>query len=202
MKSKEFMTEGMAPSKRMTEKWAGLIKRDCQPFLDAIKHKPLIKFPLYRGINKAMGEYFIKSNVRLDNRKPMDISPEMHNKINEYFIKEYGDPFRNAIFCTGNQHNAQQYGDPYYIFPIGDFKFIWSFKIHDLYPQLKREINNQEVFSDKELINFLDFANYQPDRLTAAADSGHEIMIRCKEYYAINVNSIKGIESYLETLLQ
>ena len=177
------------------------IKRDCQPYLKEMGQKDMFSAydrgrALYRGLDSYKG--FLKKRVRLGSRRPTDMNIDDHNMINKYFKKKYGAPFRNALFLTGNRRNAAGYntgsGAAYYlIFPIGEFKFIWSSRITDLFSAIVG-VEGDKV---KSLLN-----RYQRTDLKAAKDSGNEIMLRCKSYYAVSnfiINDYdKAMNRYME----
>lgn len=178
-----------------------LIKRDCQPFLKEVDYDPFDKYPLFRGMQTD--NYFIKKNVNLVDRKPVDMGLMTHDQINKYFTQEYGAPFRDALFATGSFIDAEGYGNAYYIFPIGEFKYLWSSKIGDLYGDMNNISRQTDTpFDQKALFNFLDWGNYQTTNLKRALNGSSEIMIRCKQYYALEVNSVydekEGMIRYLK----
>ena len=143
----------------------------------------------------------LKKAVRLDDRRPQEMDPLDHDYLNQYFTQEYGAPFRNAIFVSGDFNSAGYFGRVYSIFPIGEFKFLWSPRIddlnfahHDLLDGLfaDRTIPPTKVQRAQGLIKALRNVDYRTTDLKAAADSGNEIMIRCKEYYALPLEAIDG----------
>lgn len=111
--------------------------QECQPFLKAIGGDPT-KYIAYRGMeDRTMvgrgleDDYGIKS-VRLEDRHPKDTPEEGHNALNQYFELKHGHPFRNGLFVTGSIMTADAYGEPYAIFPIGKFEYLWNPNIDDL----------------------------------------------------------------------
>ena len=104
------------------------------------KCQPVIKELLPFGYNdnflmsgrKHKNEVFI-GKVR-KNRKPTDTPLEIHNLFDSMFKKRYGwKPRSNAIFCTGSIDQANDYGQPYLIFPMGKIKYIYNPNIKDLF---------------------------------------------------------------------
>ena len=164
------------------------ISKNCKPFLKLIGSQ-VTTYPLYRGMEAASHpESITKKQVRLDNRRPMSSAQIKHDRYNLYFQEVFGAPFRNALFASGDRKMAQFYGYPFVVFPIGEFEFIWSPDVNDMaldiqWPQAGGWINvppSQEAVDDK-----LEFAGYRDRDLPQAIKSGNEIMIRCKEYYAV-----------------
>lgn len=157
--------------------FAQTVKDDCQPYLKEVDYSPAIKYALLRGINTT--KTYIAKRVRLENRIPKDISTDTHNRINKYFQEHYGAQFRNSMLVTSNLSQAEEYaygglniGSVYVIFPVGQFEYLWSPTVTDM---LDIVMATDDFEADLE--------TYQTTDLKAGIRSGHEIMIRCKEYY-------------------
>ena len=130
MRSKEFIIEGDVKKSALL-KIVELIKKDCQPYLqEAQPFTP--ENSLLRGLGSST-QTFMKKAIRLDDRKPKDIPLELHNRINDFFDQKYGESFRNAMFCSSDYIQAENYGIVYYIFPIGEFKSLWNPNVEDLF---------------------------------------------------------------------
>jgi len=188
---------------------ADRIHSDCQFYLRQINAGEPYNIA-WRGIGKGTSdesEVLIK-NVRLGGRDPKDTDVDTHNYINREFTELYGQPFRNALFMTGSEAETFRYGRLYQVFPIGQFKFIWSDKVRDLWvessnlrrvlriprdrfddpeEQLKNEQHKSAVFKD---FNEKVISTYRTDDMAAALYSLKEIMVRCKTYYAVNFDFI------------
>jgi len=176
----------------------GTIRQNCQPYLQqnggAIDHDAL-----YRGVKPPGGHSVtgdgdadvIRKEVRLTDRRPSDTPRELHNFVNQYFQTHYGAPFRTAMFASGSQGQANDYGTVYVIFPAGEFQFLWSPDIEDMY-SLTAEYgleHHMEPGAQKEAFETLEdnvLRTYQTDNLVEAIGSNHEIMIRCSHYYGIH----------------
>jgi len=178
------------------EKGIRLVRRDCQYFLSQVDHP----FSLYRGMF-GQTQKFIKKQVRLEHRRPSEMDREHHFTINNYFTEAFGEPFRNALFATGDADGSGYFGSNYFIFPIGKFTFLWSsriddlnFHMHDLLDDLFKNRTSPvpPTRSQKAegLIKALRTVNYRTDNFQEAVKSGSEIMIRCKEYYAMPADLI------------
>ena len=155
------------------------IKRDCQPYLQQVDNKPFTKYPIYRGIT-ADGALMFKKKVRLEDRWAMSMTDDTHQFINKEFTKLYGEPFRNAMFVTSDERKTWTYGLPYQVFPIGKLTFLWSTIVGDLWAAMQK-VKYKSIDAIDDVLS-----SYQTTDLKAASASGKEIMIRCKEYYAIN----------------
>lgn len=146
MKFGQWIMEGAGEPENL-DKVLDTIYDNCMPYLKMVNaRRETANITMMSGrSNKGLS--FIDS-VRLD-RKPVDTPPDIHKILDDTFDKKFGFRARsNAIFVTGDYYNAEDYGDKVYmIYPIGNFKFVWSNSIVDLYgrvnslaskPQYKR----------------------------------------------------------------
>lgn len=111
------------------------IQEKCQPYLQAVQsgsHRVM-----YRGM-KNVGNFYLYRTMQVrKDRQPTDSSQELHQLLDMAIESELGFKARSeSLFVTNNHHVIADYGDPYVIFPIGDFKFAWSPYISDAYSEL------------------------------------------------------------------
>jgi len=155
------------------------IKQDCQPFLEQAGGRLL-----FRGSNsfvsgKGPSKLFQKRTVRTD-RKPLSTDLLVHQASDDWFHDEFGIRGRSAaVFATGDHTAANTYGTVYAIFPIGDFKFIWSPVVRDLF------VAGRDIHFASQVVPYLEKAGYRDRDLAKAIKSSKEIMIACKEYYML-----------------
>jgi hypothetical protein len=176
------------------------IKDDCQPFLKAINYD-VKHYWLTRGVNNSE-EDFITRRVRLKDRNPRDTPYPVHQLLNDYFTKKFGEPFRNAMFATNSLEQATEYafgglteGERYLVYPTGNFTFIWSPEIFDLldilqYYNLHAACTAERAATPQfqETFNKLKtekLSTYTNKDLKAAIKSRNEVMIRCIGYHGI-----------------
>lgn len=167
---------------------ATYLRLNCKPYLREIKYLPNF-FPLYRGM-KHNSEDFVSKDVRLDDRRPADMDDIVHSQLNSYFNSKFGQPFRNALFVAGTPHVAESFGKLYTVFPEGDFEFVWSPNVYDLHSEhgdlLLERLEEDGV---EEFIEYMDSLGYTNKDMIKAIESNSEIMIRCKSYAAVRVES-------------
>ena len=113
------------------------LKKDCKPFLDEYA-KSNCRGLLYRGSKRTIRS-ISKMTSRLVDRKPKDTSKDIHDELNRLFKKKYGWKVRNGIFTTNRQATAKHYGRAYIFFPIGEFDFVWSDYVKDLYTEFDEQ---------------------------------------------------------------
>ena len=166
---------------------AEYLRKNCQPYLREINYNPS-HYALYRGM-KHNSEDFTVKEVRLDDRRAQDMDSRSHDALNGYFTKKFGEPFRNALFVAGTPHVAESFGNLYAVFPMGNFTYIWTPEVYDLYTEYGSDIYLEVVEhkDTKAFIELMDSLKYRNTDLPKAIESDHEIMIRCKKYAAVRV---------------
>ena len=149
---------------------------------------------LFSGRKKTIG--WFKDSVRKD-RNPRDTPREIHYLLDDMFKDKFGVRARtNSIFCYNDHFKALQYGDPYYIFPVGKYTAIWSTSISDLYIKLKaifggRTIDIWDSLHDDLKKKYLSHLKNESNIMGSYTDNpykynnGREIMLCCKEYIGI-----------------
>jgi len=118
---------------------ADTLRRDCISFVDDLKNAGLV----YRGRNvhdkttaSERGKYGLyRMKSRLEDRKPLSMRPKMHDAVNKVFEREFGWKVRNGVFTRG-MGDVTGYGEPHIFFPIGDYKFVWSPVVRDLWNKI------------------------------------------------------------------
>ena len=113
---------------------ADILRRDCAPFLATNKGWLSQGNNMYRGVKEAdrKEDFFIKGTVRTD-RGPRDTSRHWHDFFNEFFVREFGHPYRSAsMFVFTKEYDTNDFGAPYAVFPIGDYTICYSHLISDL----------------------------------------------------------------------
>ena len=136
---KQFLNEDSI-SERLAaiESAANIIKRDCQPFLNVYGGKMLYRgmyvsnsFGYMKPVTGALDTIMYIGAVRAD-REPRDSPQWLHDAMNKKFVSKVGLPLRSAsLFVVGSIDQAENYGQSYMIFPIGDFHYAWSDKTAD-----------------------------------------------------------------------
>ena len=169
------------------------IKKECKPYLEAIEYN-VMEYRLYRGMQGTAAPY-MTGRVRLEGRKPQATGTHIHNAVNEYFTIKFGEPFRDALFTSSDANFAADYGNLFLVFPTGQFTFIWSEEVDDLYNfehQMDAALEEDRDDENESVTNgyfgdTMDNLNYRSSGFTKAMESRQEIMIRTPVYYGINL---------------
>lgn len=161
------------------------IHEHCQPYLQAVGSD--LNYLMYRGISnnrlKRLHEIPELPNCAYipghnENRAPRDTQQQYHDTANEVFNETYGVPFRNGLFVTGAEHTAKYYGKPVLVFPIGEFKFCWSYTVRDMaYIAPSNDVPHGKL-GIEDFKSILKTA-YQTTDLKKAIRMGNEIMLYC-----------------------
>ena len=188
----------------------GKIQSECRAFLDETDQ------PLYRGVGATLNPFKMMSawEVRKD-RQPRDAHPLAHKVMDEWFEKNFGiKPRSEGLFCTSNIEQAKDYGSPCFVFPVGNFKYLWGVSATTQRPikdtlELANRIAKREtertagpLIRDtehaREIANdVLRSVKWSTSRLKEAQSAGAEITVICDHYYLVPVDS-KDPEQYLK----
>jgi len=103
------------------------IKENCSKFLKEAG----FNFA-YRGSQKRIENYDIFPGHLID-RRPMNTAQGIHDLLNRKFTEKFGWAARNGVFCLGESMAVAFYGKPFLFFPVGDYKYVWSPTISDLF---------------------------------------------------------------------
>jgi len=132
--------------KRVEDELNDILSRDCKKFIDEIRGT---KSLLYRGTMKFVNDYAI-FNSRIDDRRPRDLNVDLHNDLNNEFVKKFGWKVRNGVFAVSLKSIAGGYGLPYIFLPVGNYKYVWSPSVYDiLFFNIKHNIVRREYLENK-----------------------------------------------------
>jgi hypothetical protein len=157
-----------------------IIKNECQPWLRTIK--PII------NTGKTFIRYVkpsepIKKITPRTDRYPKNSSQELHDIFDNGLKKIFGWKPRSEGVFVYPIHKLSNISGPraYLFYPIGEFKYIWSPKIRDLYNIQTDAINNPEKFIkmyiDKNLLK----------SFKGQLNHSNEIMFKCDSYYLVTI---------------
>lgn len=174
-----------------------IIKKDCKYYLNNVNEK----YHLFRGIWASdIGSKFKKLKT-LENRRPRNTKKEVTELLDESFKSKFNIKARTStLFCTGSLNDTFMYGDPFFIFPIGKYDFIWSDKIHDLFIDLS---HIRTLDSTDEKLFKLYNASFSPsvilklEKLDIHFYSNIELL---KKSFNINIDNHSSIEFITEQI--
>ena len=159
------------------------IEKDCKPYMKFLKS---IKYSHFL-IRDDSGRYdsFIKKKVRKD-RRPSDSTMTDHKKMDEWLLNRFGWKARSeALFCYGAGIRDLSTFD-YMVFPIGNFKFVWSPDIRDAW-----NYGGIDSYSKHTISEWYDDARTYTDKdLNSSVKSQSEIMVKCGYAWLLNTNNL------------
>ena len=120
--NEEYQKEALKISK--------LLEKDCKEFISQINKDQKLYRGSGRGLHQRIGS-IEKRTVRKD-RIPTDVNADMTevgNLVSDILRSKANR--NNSIFTTGSKKQAEAYGHPYIVFPIGNFDFLWSSETKD-----------------------------------------------------------------------
>lgn len=180
-----LVADVLRPSRR---EWAPLdvIRSSCSHFIESTEGRPL-----YRNLSASYGDVH---RVKVRAKKHTSYVGEVFNKA---FRDSYQNISQRAIYAQPHMiHEHQDSVEPFYIFPINGFKFIYSTEVNEssekfqqVLDVISNSVNNENVASDlvSELLQF----SYTSKSLTEGIKAGSEIIIygipyfyavRCSKY--------------------
>lgn len=186
-----------------------LLEKDCKKFI-----RETGGF-LYRATNRNIGsEVLYSKQTSRNNRRPVDTSRSTHFLADSLFKSEFGWKVRSeGVFTATYPIMTKGYGSNIYlVFPIGDFKYVWSEEATDFY------ITQSEygsIWRNKDRSNLgVDLTRHFPKsvmqeivklytnkNLNKAWDDGmsREIILKCPNgYYYVDYSLIGELSYYLD----
>jgi len=168
------------------------IKQNCSKFLNDLSSTDQF---LYSG-RKKKGTNFFKEEVRKD-RLPTKTSLVFHNKLDDMFQKKFGIKLRsNSLFVTKFAMSMFNYGKPFIVFPIGNYKLYSNTEFNDLVPCDFWEKNKYELENDEDLQDKVVDAFKQIKLKEVSGLQKQEIMLVCDSYYALYTNEVNVKQIY------
>jgi hypothetical protein len=204
-----------------------LIKENCGPYLKEVRFsdKDLVRairgfIGLERGIkngtldsigqkvnlvssSKPLDEYGVEGYIvsRRKDRKPRDTNVKLSQGVDQLLEDKFGwKPRAEGVFTFPVNGPADGYGDPWAVFPIGNFRYVWSPQIMDLTATLadlvgevtgKQYWRHQEGISDEDAAKVLKaFKNeylpsFRDHSIRESFDSIDEVILDCDKYLII-----------------
>lgn len=164
--------------------FTGLLRKRCSQFLEQAEGLPLFKnLPnAYHDFHKVKVR-FRKSNLPIAETFNQAFNDELHNIT------------QRAIFANGVILESEDKVEPFYIFPINSFKFMYNKEVIDSTVEYKHSFDKIfEQFEDdtaQRLISDLLTYTYTNGNLVEGIESGAEIVIyNIPYYYAVRSSTV------------
>lgn len=195
-----------------------MIFKDCDYYINQLRKSNAFKL-LYRSSKDSTSFYKLKTSRLETGRNPLDTNVIIHNLLNKkIFNPVFGWNVRDGIFASSKR--IPYYGEPYLFFPIGEFKYVWSPTVKDLYedmfdpqkldflyyyadeddkivnPNIKNISDNDIRLMVKNLQSM-----YSDKDFKGAVRSENEISFKCNKYYLVNYYMVDNFEKWLLDLI-
>lgn len=200
------------------DKVIDFIQKRCKPFLQEIRG--CRSRTLIRGKRDLNVDKFAKVKRR-ENRLPMNMSPDYMRFLDDVFQDVFGwRPRSTGVFSEFSKAIKSGYGTPYLLFPIGNFRYLYSNDIADFYlddamksPVMYHPRKNEITFNDK-IVRAM-YSDLELEELSkkevmkrwvkkafknkniCRAKNDHEIMFDCDYYYLVHSDYYQEIQQRL-----
>lgn len=177
-----------------------------------IEYNPVVKYDIenviFKNVKKSFfnaldGKHFLYRGRSSDIENyeiftPREVRQSYMNKktkelINKLLYPHFHWNVRDGVFTTGYMYNAEDFGESFLFFPIGDYKFVWSTELEDInYDEkflafdnmLKDDLPETEEKFKEWFETYI--KSFKSTDLKEAIRSGHEIMFKCNKYLLVN----------------
>jgi|SRR5271157_483334 len=176
-----------------------LLKTNCKQFFSESS-----SLPLFKNLSSSYGD-FHKVKVR----KRKGESSDFTETFNEAFENQHPGLRQRAIFANGSksfQPITNEEFEPFYIFPIDGYKFMYSSEVENSgheYKQVFETLFDQfgEEKGNEVLTDLLRFT-YTAKSLNEGIESGSEIILYGIPYfYAMKVSAVEDYAALLYKVL-
>ena len=166
----------------------GFLVRGMKGDLTKSSYKEIVHQTRPDGGSSTVDFYNIGTRM---NRQPSDTPLKTHEMLDSWFYYNLGIKARSqTVFCFGSSDRGvletKEYGDPYLVFPIGKFKFVWSDLVTDLFGKvdgIKWDLD-PDIKPEEAIDHFMMGLEYITNGLQHAVQDRYEIMVACSKYYA------------------
>lgn len=182
------------------------IQQECKPFLKDIKNAA---GTLFRADGKSAGRPVWKKTIR-KNRIPSDTDVDVSEGIDDLFYKKFGwKPRSQGLFCWPHFFDRGVVARMWMVFPVGNYKYIWSDTVDDLYPVVTSMEDNiinyeWEDTDHSEIVKTIieEFENiylnsYTDKKIKMAIKYGNEVMVGADHAYMIKPELIGPVNEML-----
>lgn len=161
-----------------------MIKANCKPWLSTIKPIIYKNKGFIRYVGRKNKVETIKRFTPRTDREPKDSSRELHDLFDSGFLERFGWKARSEGVFVWPSNNLDTFNKDSlwtFFYPIGEFKYIWSPRVKDLYNIQHLALEDPDkylkTYTDKNL-----FKSFKSD-----LNFGNEVMFKCNFYYLVSI---------------
>jgi hypothetical protein len=131
-------------TQKTVDELASLLDKKCKPWFKEISNYDEAGNPVYRGVKESIGRgvkesigtFRVKKGTRTKDREPKLTQKEVFEIFDKAFAEEFGWWVRSRGIFTADRQMTHAYGNPYMFFPIGQYKYVWSFNFRKVWHNL------------------------------------------------------------------
>lgn len=119
----------------------------------------------------------------------------LQDAFNSIFKKYFNYQYCEGMHCYSKTQGHSSYDNQYAIFPVGEFSYCWAPSIVGIFEHYVSHTSTNRIdyeFDYDEVMEYVDHEvrnKYVNNRIIDAIDNSNEILILCKTYLVIPVNS-------------
>ena len=207
-----------------------MLKQECPKYVSELRkmnigrsmdhnEKPIM---LWRGVKNPKfkaGELSVLKDVRKD-RLPLDMPSNIQKRFDNKFKEKFDiRPRSEGLFSTFDMYEAERYGRPFLVFPVGNYNTIWTKLTNDLWDYINSSWEEMllsdtadqislsiEEFVDNDMIDRI-VSSYHKDNLSDLTKNvtrylpQTEVTLICDQYYLIsstNVDHVKLLKALIK----
>lgn len=166
-----------------------ILKRSCSQFLTDSQH-----LPLYKSLPHTYKDFH---RVKVRQQK---LSGKVDEAFNHAFQENFTNIRQRAIFASPIRPSQSAEHDPFYIFPLNGYKFLYSKEVKNSNADYQHVVDTLvEQFDQSEAMDLVSDIlkyTYTQTNLVEGLESGSEIILYgVPAYYAVRVSALHSYQS-------
>lgn len=150
------------------------VEKSCAPFLKELRRCSKENL-LLRGIGGKYSDKILHVKTLKGTRTPKDMDHRLSEYIDDLFFKKFHlRPRSEGFFGAGGFSTVKSYGYVHIIFPVGQYEYLWSPDVRDLYSDFQDDAtSNWELLVDKVFDNYGYLNSEYEDSYGEETGNGH-----------------------------
>jgi len=179
-----------------------IIKNNCKPYLKFLKDSEWQY--IFTRFDSVSGGKFELKTARKD-RAPVDTPPKIHKMFDNLFYDRFGWKPRTEGVFTWCRELLDVSLEGNLFFPIGNFDFIWSPKVTDLYMAWRRfhDVRGERTpeATEKWARETIDTYKTMAEFDSSLKAYGKEFIFKCDKYYLCHFSRRTEYVEFLQNIM-